>query len=516
MDMKALKNAERLVAGLTNPDSVIESFDAILGFVANTVDCDQLLVALANEEDGNAKIIASRGIEESSYEAIRFPLGEGILGELDELHAPLHVPPTTPVLEDASPEQKIFASGALLAPVYNDGVTVGAVGLFGCKQSNEHALAVVRLAGMLCTWATRNVNLYQDLEKRLGELTAVFEIGKEIVSTLNTDNVLQLVIEKATRLLGCDKCSVMLINNADQTLRIFKSVGLPEGVAEKVRIPVGEGISGRVAASGKPILIKDIEKELGLGSGRAKNRSHYRTRSLLSVPLVSQGVTIGVVNVNNKKNDALFTQGDLNLMTLFANQVAIAIQNARLHSQVERLAITDSLTGLHNRAFFTRELAVEFLRAVKEDRPLSVLMCDIDHFKAVNDTYGHGVGDDVLKRVSELLKGGTRDFDVVARYGGEEFIVLLRGAPNDIAARVAERLRASIERARYEVDGLAVTASFGLCSYDEQFLDADALIKRSDDELYRAKDSGRNRVCGAAYTERVLPSEPTPESLPPA
>ena len=501
MNTKDLSNMENLLTVLANPDSVMDSFDAVLDFIAEATACDKLLVTLANEEEGHARIIAAYGLEEESVEAIRFPLGEGFLGTLERLQAPMHVP-ATEVPEDANPEQQLFAKGALLAPVYSDSAVVGAVGLFGDEvaRSTDRALTAARLASVLCTWATRNTNLYQDLEKRLGELTAVFEIGKEIVSTLNTDNVLQLVIEKATRLLGCEKCSVMLVNNSDQTLRIFKSVGLPEGVAEKVRIPVGEGISGRVAASGEPILIKDIEKEQTMGP--AKSRSHYRTRSLLSVPLVSQGVTIGVVNVNNKKNDALFTQGDLNLMTLFANQVAIAIQNARLHSQVEKLAITDALTGLYNRAFFTRELTGEFRRAVTEDRPLSVLLCDIDFFKRVNDTYGHGVGDDVLKRVSEVLKGGTRDFDVVARYGGEEFIILLRGAPNDIAARVAERLRGAIEKARYDTEGLTVTASFGLCSYTPEFTDADAVIKRADDELYRAKDGGRNRVCGATYADR--------------
>ncbi len=105
-------------------------------------------------------------------------------------------------------------------------------------------------------------------------------------------------------------------------------------------------------------------------------------------------------------------------------------------------------------------------------------------------------------------QGGTRDFDVVARYGGEEFIILLRGAPNDIAARVAERLRASIERTRFDVEGLVVTASFGLCSYTDECTSADDVVKRADDQLYKAKAGGRNQVCGADYDESASDKAP--------
>jgi diguanylate cyclase (GGDEF)-like protein len=496
MNTHDIAQVESLVAALADPDSVLDSFDNILGFLAGFVASERSFVTLADEEQGDATIIAARGVDETSFSAFHLPLGRGVLGELDRLGGPLYLKPAPIPEGDESIESELFADGALLAPVTSAGHTVGAVAVIGgeASEATVKIRSAISLAGTLCSWATQNVHLYQDLEKRFVELTAVFEIGKEIVSNLNTDSVLQLVIEKATRLIGCEKCSVMLINKVDQTLRIFKSVGLPEGVADKVCIPVGEGIAGRVAESGEPILIKDIEQDEST-RGVMKNRSHYRTRSLLSVPLVSQGAVIGVINVNNKKNDALFTQGDLNLMNLFANQVAIAIQNARLHSKVERLAITDGLTGLHNRAFFTNELQQEFQRAESEERPLSVVLCDIDFFKSVNDTYGHGVGDEVLKRVADALKGGTRDFDVVARYGGEEFVLLLRGAPNDVAARVAERLRVAIEEARFDVEDLRVTASFGLCSYGPDCVAPDVLIKRADDELYRAKESGRNRVC---------------------
>jgi diguanylate cyclase (GGDEF)-like protein len=176
--------------------------------------------------------------------------------------------------------------------------------------------------------------------------------------------------------------------------------------------------------------------------------------------------------------------------------VAIAIQNARLHTRVQELAITDGLTGLHNRVYFLNELQAEYRRARLGDTALSVVLTDIDFFKRVNDTHGHATGDEVLVTVARLLRQGVRDRDVVSRYGGEEFFVLLRGAPLHVAELVAERLRAAIEAATFRPPELKVTASFGVASLGERFGDVDELVQAADAELYRAKQSGRNRVCG--------------------
>ena len=495
MEASLLGRVAHLIDALSKPDSVMGAFTSVVAFMKAEASCDAALVGLLSEDGQVLRVVAAAGLDDVVVQHTAIPVGQGLLGGLGDPR------PLRTFAADADPatlapaERALLAAGAIVAPVWSDGREVGAVALVGggAAIAEPRARDAAELGARLCGWSLRHVNLYQDLQKRINELTAVVEIGKEIVSTLNTDSVLNLALEQATHLLGCATCSLMLLDDARLHLTIHKHVGLPEGVAETVRIPLGAGIAGRVASTGKPILVRDLEKEL---ADAPRNRGHYRTRSLLSVPLVYRGETIGVLNMNNKKDDALFTAGDLNLLTLLANQVAIAIQNARLHTRVQELAVTDGLTGLYNRVYFLNELQGEYRRARLNESALSVVLADIDFFKRVNDTHGHATGDEVLVTVSRLLRQGVRDRDVVARYGGEEFIVLLRGAPLHVAELVAERLRAAIEHAEFRVADLKVTASFGVASISERFADVDELVQAADAELYRAKQNGRNRVCG--------------------
>jgi diguanylate cyclase (GGDEF)-like protein len=494
MEASLLGRVSHVIDALSKPESVMGAFSTVLTFMKSESSCDVALVGLVNEDGHVMRLVAAAGLDDEVIRQTEIPLGEGLLGACEGQVSLRHVAPDADLGPLSDHERAILKPGGLVASVWNDGQEVGVVALIGGGAAANEARArdAAELGARLCGWALRHVNLFQDLQKRISELTAVVEIGKEIVSTLNTDSVLNLALQQATHLLGCETCSLMLLDDERRVLTIHKAIGLPEGVAETVRIPLGTGIAGRVAASGKAVLIRDLDKEL---SDAPRNRGHYRTRSLLSVPLVYRCQTIGVLNVNNKKGDDIFSAGDLNLLTLLANQVAIAIQNARLHTRVQELAITDGLTGLYNRVFFLNELQTEYRRARLNEVSLSVVLADIDHFKNVNDTYGHATGDDVLATVAKVLRQGVRDRDVVARYGGEEFIVLLRGAPLHVAEIVAERLRASVENATFRQPGLHVTASFGIAAIADRYADIDELVSAADQEMYRAKQTGRNRIC---------------------
>jgi len=177
------------------------------------------------------------------------------------------------------------------------------------------------------------------------------------------------------------------------------------------------------------------------------------------------------------------------------HQIVISIEKNRLM----RLAVTDPLTGLYNIAHFKRLLQAELLSTqLRAKKDISIVMVDGDHFKGVNDTYGHPAGDTVLRGISEVLKGTCRALDVAARYGGEEFIIMLPGATLEAAVKVAEKMRAGIESHRFltahGAPNHVVTASFGVVAH-KLTEDMDAFLKRVDEALYFAKDSGRNRVC---------------------
>jgi diguanylate cyclase (GGDEF)-like protein len=177
--------------------------------------------------------------------------------------------------------------------------------------------------------------------------------------------------------------------------------------------------------------------------------------------------------------------------------LALALNNALSHDRLQRLAALDPLTGIYNRRFGMGRLVEEFGRAVRTDTPLGVVMFDIDHFKSVNDVYGHRVGDRVLAAVAKAAKQVIREGDVLTRYGGEEFLVVLPGASADDSAALGERIRRIVSETKVGVDGrtLSVTVSVGVTSHPRDHVDRpEELVEHADAALYRAKAAGRDRV----------------------
>jgi len=180
-------------------------------------------------------------------------------------------------------------------------------------------------------------------------------------------------------------------------------------------------------------------------------------------------------------------------------------EQKELIRNLEKLANTDSLTGVWNRRYLLNIAEKETQRSRRYNRPLSVLMIDIDHFKNVNDTYGHAVGDDVLMTMTETIINYLRNLDILGRFGGEEFVVLLPETDNKAAVITAERIRVNIEQINIPVDGksVSITVSIGVASYQKGDANIDALIQRADAALYQAKNQGRNRVVTHHFLQGV-------------
>jgi diguanylate cyclase (GGDEF)-like protein len=183
-------------------------------------------------------------------------------------------------------------------------------------------------------------------------------------------------------------------------------------------------------------------------------------------------------------------------MSIFAKQIGVSLERARLFQEVQSLALTDPLTGLQNRRSLFELGRVEFSRAHRMDRSFCCMMLDLDHFKQINDNYGHLIGDQVLQEFADLCKNSVRAVDLIGRYGGEELVILMPETDRETAMQVAERLRSSVEEAPIQVSNgiINLTASIGVAAKDEYTTDLETLIARADQAMYIAKHKGRNCV----------------------
>jgi diguanylate cyclase (GGDEF)-like protein len=255
-----------------------------------------------------------------------------------------------------------------------------------------------------------------------------------------------------------------------------------------VSFRVGEGVAGWVVEHGKPALIHDVAQDPRFVALPANETP---IASMICVPLIARGERVGAVTATSGKPNA-FDTNNLELIRFIAMTIALDIENLRLH----RVAVTDPLTGAFNREFLLQRLPLEIETATERDRALSVAMVDVDHFKTVNDHYGHGIGDLVLSEVARRLRGAIRAGDLLVRYGGEEFLAVLPKADAGRAWEVGERMRQRVCERAFEVgDGLALLlrVSIGIAQWRTGEVMPD-LIERADTALYGAKDRGRNRV----------------------
>lgn len=218
--------------------------------------------------------------------------------------------------------------------------------------------------------------------------------------------------------------------------------------------------------------------------------------SFLAVPLVMESEVYGVLTLTANQ-PAAFQQQDLNFLEDYSATIIAALHNARLHEQVQRMALTDPLTSLFNRRGFFNFASREFLRSQRIGKPISIIMLDIDHFKSINDTYGHTFGDTVLQLLAGKCMSHVRSIDLLGRFGGDEFIILLPDTRAVRAKMIAERIRLCFEELNFELegDGMAkFSASFGIAQTDHAIRSLNELIAKADAALYASKHKGRNRV----------------------
>lgn len=222
------------------------------------------------------------------------------------------------------------------------------------------------------------------------------------------------------------------------------------------------------------------------------------SKFLIIIPLFQNQNPFGVMMVFSPREGV--TDKELNFLSLFANQVEMAITIANLFETMKKEAVTDSLTELYNRRYFTEELKKEADRARRLNQPFTIISLDLDYLKKINDTYGHMAGDIAIKAIADVMKKNARSIDIPARLGGEEFSILLPGIDSNGGMVAAERIRAAIENEEVPQIG-KITASIGVGTYPEHSMNVDELVEMTDQAMYRSKINGRNRVTIAKQNE---------------
>jgi two-component system, cell cycle response regulator len=503
-------SAERTDGAAAQEKWLLASVQEVEGAVGAVLDVAELAIHghtcaafLLDADDRMLRLHDCRTLSEEVQRA-PLPAGEGILGGVVRRGVSVRMTAATGLRGVGWYATHVGVKSVLAVPLQERSGQLRGVLLVDRLEPEPFTDADEQLLAILA----REVLRALEVERVLGEVrrgrdekTRFFRAIEELNRAVDPGAVFAAVLENARALAALDFVALTLVQEEEgaRVHRVAKVVGgsaaarALEGrtfadnnglVANVVRY--GTPLPGRALPSMEQKVVFDEETEIrGLGALRI-------------LPLVAADRILGTLVAGTRARGAL-GEDVLRMLEVLAIQAAQAVLRAQLFEQTERLATTDGLTSLANRRTFQARAEQALAQARRYGRACAVLITDIDHFKVVNDTYGHPAGDVVLRGVAQMLREQARDTDVVARYGGEEFAVVMPETDLRGAQVIAERLREAVAARSFhtELGPVRVTLSVGLAASPNDGTEMEALVQLADQCLYQAKRAGRNRVVTA-------------------
>ena len=480
-----------------------EIFRAISDNIIDILRFDYFMIAVSNNDIGGYDIVHMAG-NEKNLTGHHLDNGNGLIVHVIENARSLliddfsetHVEKLGSVYINEFNQE---AKSVIAVPLIRGANVIGMISAQSFRNGiyKSSDLQMLELVSAHSVVALDNARHYQEALNSARLRDTIYLIGQEINSQLNPDQVYDTIFRAIAKVIPVD---FMFISSVDyenqlQHFHYFKDREIDQ-IHEPFSAPIDEGISGYVIKSGKTFRTGDFTKVTidGFEFCHLGSEDHI-TYSLIFVPLFKGALVTGLISVQAKAPN-VFTSYHQTLVELIAPYATSALENAWLFSKIETLAITDELSGVYNRHHFNHVLKQEFERCQRYNRPLSLIIVDIDNFKEINDRYGHICGDEVINQYGTMLKDNVRSTDILARFGGDEFAIIMPETNTQQAMIVTKKIEALCNKRKFllEQDEIQVTISIGLA---EMILDEDLkpedLIHKADSAMYQAKNQGREQ-----------------------